>query len=57
MEEGGILADPITFTQSEFLESFIDFNNVDANQTAWIKLRKEDVNDFGFFFKANGIQY
>ncbi len=55
IEEGGILANPITFAQSEFLESLIDYDNDEKNQTVWIKPRKEDVNDFSFFFKSNGI--
>ncbi len=54
-KQGGTLADPKTFLQSEVLESIIDVDSPDQDLSVWIKLRKEDLDDGTFFGVMTGL--
>ena len=55
MSEGGILAKPESYTQAEFLESFITYKNSELNITGGVKIwlgpRLEDLTDDTYFDK------
>ena len=51
-EQKGIIASPLTFTQSEFLESLVTYLDTSESEKAkkiWLGHRKEDLYDDSYF--------